>query len=58
MSAWRDGQPGVPVEDMLEHLGTCGRCAAIARALDVGVRVLRATELEWPTSRTTPSSAP
>jgi hypothetical protein len=58
MSDWRDRQAGVPEAAMTEHLSACGRCASVMRALDVGVRVLRATELEWPTTRTIPSSAP
>jgi hypothetical protein len=57
-SAWRDGDSSVPVDAMREHATTCGRCAAVARALDIGVRVLRANELEWPNSRTMPSIAP
>ena len=43
---------------MREHLSACGRCASLTRALDVGVRMLRARELEWPTSRSMPSIAP
>jgi hypothetical protein len=57
-SAWRDGEPAVPDADMREHLSACGRCASLTRALDVGVRILRARELEWPTSRSMPSIAP
>ena len=57
-SAWRDGDPSAPDEAMHEHVGACGRCASIARALDVGVRVLRANELAWPTSPSMPFIAP
>jgi hypothetical protein len=57
-SAWRDGDPAVPDAGMREHLSACGRCASLTRALDVGVRMLRARELEWPTSRSMPSIAP
>jgi len=48
----------VPTDAMQEHATACGRCASLARALVVGVRVLRANELEWPISRSTPSIAP
>ena len=57
-SGWRDGDAGVPADAMQEHAATCGRCAVLARALDVGVRVLRANEQQWPTSRSMPSIAP
>ena len=57
-SAWRDGHPTTPDADMREHSSACGRCASVTRALDVGVRVLRASELEWLTSRSMPSIAP
>jgi hypothetical protein len=57
-SAWRDGDPAMPDADMREHLSACGRCASVTRALDVGVRVLRARELEWPTSPSMRSTAP
>ena len=57
-SAWRDGDPTTPDTAMREHFAACGRCASVTRALDVGVRLLRASELEWPTSRSMPSIAP
>jgi hypothetical protein len=58
MSDWRDRLAGVPEAAMTEHQSACGRCASLMRALDVGVRVLRTTELAWPTSRSTISPAP
>jgi hypothetical protein len=57
-SAWRDGDPSAPADAMDEHTATCGRCASLARALEVGVRILRAKEQEWPTSRSMPFIAP
>jgi hypothetical protein len=57
-SAWRDGDPTTPDADMRAHASACGRCASVTQALDVGVRVLRASELEWPISRSMRSIAP
>jgi hypothetical protein len=45
LSDWRDGQPGAPHEHMQAHLLACGRCAALYQALEIGVRVLRGTEI-------------
>jgi hypothetical protein len=53
-SDWRDGVATVDAAAMREHQDGCGRCHALARALDVGVRMLRASELAWPPSRSTP----
>jgi hypothetical protein len=48
LSAWRDREPDVSDDTMQAHLVACGRCAALYRALEVGVRVLRATEIPPP----------
>lgn len=56
-SAWRDDVAPIADAAMREHLDACGRCHALARALDVGVRVLRASELAWPSSPSTPFTA-
>ena len=56
-SAWRDGVASIADEAMREHLTACGRCHALSRALDVGVRVLRHSELAWPTSPSKHSTA-
>jgi hypothetical protein len=45
LSDWRDGQPGAPHEYMQAHILACGRCAALYRALEIGVRVLQGTEI-------------
>jgi hypothetical protein len=45
LSDWRDGEPDAPHDHMQAHLLACGRCAALYRALEIGVRVLQGTEI-------------
>ncbi len=45
LSDYRDALPGAPRERIEAHLQECQRCAAFHRALEIGVRVLRAAEL-------------